>query len=169
MTDVIETLARALRKAYESADIPKPDAATTLLAQITPALDAAAMQRMALDDKSILALIDERDYAQGMADKLAYAIGGDAIGEHSNLNRPWANALEIAQARTPLAEARKLPEVQALVEACDNLLEAILAENKFRDRALTITGPTANLKWLVEAEDDARAALRPFTGEARHE
>ncbi len=48
MSDVIETLARALRKAYESADIPKPDAATTLLAQIAPTLRAEGMEMAAL-------------------------------------------------------------------------------------------------------------------------
>jgi hypothetical protein len=51
------------------------------------------------------------------------------------------------------------PEVLALVEALDNLLEAITAENQFHDRSLTITGPTVNLKWLLEAEDEARAAI----------
>jgi len=48
-------------------------------------------------------------------------------------------------------------------EALDNLLEAITANDKFGDRSLTTTGPTANLKWLLEAEEDARAAL---TGKA---
>lgn len=51
------------------------------------------------------------------------------------------------------------PEVLALVEALDNLLEAITAENQFHDRSLTITGPTVNLKWLLEAEDEAHAAI----------
>lgn len=46
-----------------------------------------------------------------------------------------------------------------LVEALDNLLEAISAETQHGDRSLTITGPTANLKWLIEAQDDARAIL----------
>ena len=46
-----------------------------------------------------------------------------------------------------------------LRDALDNLLEAISALDRHSDRALTITGPTANLKWLLEAEDDARAAL----------
>jgi hypothetical protein len=45
----------------------------------------------------------------------------------------------------------------------DDLLNAITAENKFGDRSLTITGPTANLKLLMGAEDDALAAIAPFT------
>jgi hypothetical protein len=58
-----------------------------------------------------------------------------------------------------LPAAPDTPEVLALVEALDNLLEAITAENQFHDRSLTITGPTVNLKWLLEAEDEARAAI----------
>ncbi|WRH62090.1 MAG: hypothetical protein RSE12_17210 [Fuscovulum sp.] len=49
--------------------------------------------------------------------------------------------------------------VAELVEALDNLLEAVSAKDQHGDGALTITGPTANLKWLIEAEDDARAIL----------
>ena len=49
--------------------------------------------------------------------------------------------------------------IEAMTDALDNLLEAINAEDKFHDRSLTITGPTANLKWLLEAEEEARAAL----------
>ena len=53
--------------------------------------------------------------------------------------------------------------IEALTDALDNLLEAITAEDQFHDRSLTITGPTANLRWLLEAEDDARAALKGET------
>ena len=49
--------------------------------------------------------------------------------------------------------------IEALTDALDNLLEAISAEDQFHDRSLTITGSTANLRWLLEAEEDARAAL----------
>ena len=45
------------------------------------------------------------------------------------------------------------------VEALDDLLEAITAEDRFRDRSLTITGSTANLKWLLDAENNARTTL----------
>jgi predicted DCC family thiol-disulfide oxidoreductase YuxK len=62
-----------------------------------------------------------------------------------------------------LAAAMQLPEGRALVDAADDLLNAITAENKFGDRSLTITGPTANLKLLMGAEDDALAAIAPFT------
>ena len=51
------------------------------------------------------------------------------------------------------------------VEALDDLLEAITAEDRFGDRSLTITGPTANLKWLLETEEEARATLAEIEGE----
>lgn len=56
--------------------------------------------------------IDERDTAQEWADKLAYAVADqDVIGEHSSLNNPWLNALEILDSRgdptsTPEQEQR---------------------------------------------------------------
>ncbi len=62
--------------------------------------------------------------------------------------------------------AQPSPDVAALVEALQDLLDAVLAEDKFRDRALTITGPTRNLKLLLEAEDNAHAALARVKGGA---
>ena len=49
-------------------------------------------------------LIDERDRAHDAADELALAIvrffgDGDDIGEHSNFNCPWKNALELIERR----------------------------------------------------------------------
>ena len=52
------------------------------------------------------------------------------------------------------------------VDALDDLLEAITAEDRFGDRSLTITGSTANLKWLLDAEDTARATLAEIKGES---
>ena len=49
--------------------------------------------------------------------------------------------------------------IATLVEALDNLIDAITAEDSIGDRPLIITGPTKNLKWLIEATDDAYAAL----------
>src|SRR5688572_21322360 len=96
--------------------------ATTLLIQagrISPPLIAAAR----LVDQEIHALRDEverlrwaltsasveherqmeqalreRDEAQEWADRLAYAIAPQSvIGEHSSLNNPWQNALDVPQ------------------------------------------------------------------------
>lgn len=62
---------------------------------------AAAPTPPAQEDKEILQVIDERDQYHEWADKLADAIAkrfGIEIGEHSNLNSPWENALEAIEA-----------------------------------------------------------------------
>ena len=57
-----------------------------------------ALAVAATHDAEILRLIDERDEAQEWADRLAAVAGGpDVVGEHSNANSPWANALELLQ------------------------------------------------------------------------
>ena len=64
-----------------------------------------------------------------------------------------------------LAAAMELPQIKALKlirDELDNLLDAITADDKFGDRSLTITGPTSNLKWLIEAQDDARSAIAAY-------
>ena len=53
----------------------------------------------------------------------------------------------------------KIEAAEKLAEAADSLLDAILAEDRLGGRSLTIQGSTAALKWLIEAEDDAKAAL----------
>jgi hypothetical protein len=57
-------------------------------------------------DQELMQVIAERDQYHEWADKLADAIAekfGVDIGEHSNLNSPWANALEAIE--TPAQEA----------------------------------------------------------------
>lgn len=61
---------------------------------------AALEKTHASDLDALCETIDERDRAEEWADKLAHAIGGEEIGEHSSTNCPWANALEIAESRT---------------------------------------------------------------------
>lgn len=51
-------------------------------------------------DQDVLAVIDERDEYQKRADELAHAIAsvtGADLGEHSNMNDPWRNALDAAK------------------------------------------------------------------------
>lgn len=55
-------------------------------------------QELALEERDLLQAIDQRDGYHDWADKLAQAIAahtGEEIGEHSNVNDPWANALEL--------------------------------------------------------------------------
>ena len=60
----------------------------------------------------------------------------------------------------PAVQPDTADRIEQLTDALDNLLQAITAEDQFHDRSLTITGSTANLRWLLEAEDDALAALK---------
>ena len=80
---------------------------------------------------------------------------------YSDMDEGWliglfANAIMAGYDRATLEPD---PRVEKLVEALDNLLDAITASDEIGDRTLTITGSTANLTWLLETEDDARAAL----------
>ena len=56
------------------------------------------------EEIAFIQIINERDSYHDMADKLANAIElhfGSAIGEHSNMNCPWENALELFPQREP--------------------------------------------------------------------
>ncbi len=57
------------------------------------------------------------------------------------------------------AHATLTVRVKEARKALEGLRDAVTAEDKFGDRALTITGSTANLKWLLDADCDARAWL----------
>lgn len=61
---------------------------------------AEAQQHVTNLKLDLTQIMDERDRATKAADDLAYAIAPDTvIGEHTNANFPWANALEILKAR----------------------------------------------------------------------
>lgn len=65
---------------------------------------AAVEQAAAQDEREIAELIDQRDNAEDWANKLSDAIAshtGAYIGEHSNMNCPWANALEAIENTRP--------------------------------------------------------------------
>ena len=75
--------------------IPIADAVVAREALLA-ALPASTESTGAEDEQesAILAVMQERDAAIEWADRLAYALGGPGIGEHSNLNDPWQNALD---------------------------------------------------------------------------
>lgn len=66
-------------------------------------VEAANLEaRLAEAERDMDQLIGERDHAQDMADKLADALAtllGVEIGEHSNMNCPWEQALEAFEER----------------------------------------------------------------------
>lgn len=95
----------------------------------------------AINGEKIEALTKERDEAMQLLQTL------------SNMNGDLSR--DMYKTKLLLAKA---------VEALDDLLEAITAEDRFGDRSLTITGPTANLKWLLETEEEARTTLAEIEG-----
>jgi chromosome segregation ATPase len=54
--------------------------------------------RLAREEASHSATLEQRDRAEEYADRLASEINGDENGEHTNLNCPWENALEASSA-----------------------------------------------------------------------
>lgn len=102
--------------------------------------------------------IDDRDRFHDMADKFAYAVAPEeVIGEHSSMNCPWENALDLI---TPMAEVEKLREElerqTALAEqgarANQELkrLRAELAEYEVMNPQQCPAGKHAD--WLVDSE-----------------
>ena len=85
------------------------------------------------DDADALGLIDERDEAQAWADLLAGVIASpDEIGEFSNINNPFVNALEIARDRA--SERNRLAGIRStltreLSRVSDSCDAALLAGN----------------------------------------
>lgn len=64
--------------------------------------------RLADEERQHGQTIDDRDHFHDMADKLAYAVAPEeVIGEHSSMNCPWENALDLI---TPMPEVEKLRE-----------------------------------------------------------
>ena len=64
-------------------------------------------------------IIAQRDSYHEWADKLAHAIGGLDVGEHSNINNPWQNAIEMAEALHTRAEAAEKERDEAREEAAN--------------------------------------------------
>jgi hypothetical protein len=78
-------------------------------AQSRHAAEREALEKRIDDlDESESQLITERDCAESWADGLAAAIGkyfGQDIGEHSNMENPWQNAIEIIENAQPLSDS----------------------------------------------------------------
>ncbi|MFG2412342.1 hypothetical protein [Streptomyces goshikiensis] len=91
------------------------------LTELRTKLEIAERQNRELD-RALSDTIKERDFADDMADKLAYAVAPiEVIGEHSSANCPWQNALDLI---TPVAEVDRLRKENAELEAGLGLNEA---------------------------------------------
>lgn len=73
--------------------------------------ECPAKERVAKEERAHSVTMDERDQYHEMADKLADAIAahfGEDIGEHSNLNCPWTQALELIESRASASAGTSL-------------------------------------------------------------
>jgi hypothetical protein len=92
----------------------------------TPLPGNAARQPVGVDeatDRALDEIIDQRDRCEEVADELADQIAritGVDIGEHSNANCPWQNAIEAAEEYKP-AEAVDLGAVREALQAAEGL------------------------------------------------
>lgn len=129
-----------------------------LAAEVERLTDAIAREEKAHD-----ITISQRDRAEVMADKLARAIGGDEVGEHSSADCPWSNALDMASTLTAdLATSRAETAAvrERLLKWCDerqfdvvNCMElraneeanAVIWLNNFRAAISTLAEATAAL------------------------
>jgi hypothetical protein len=97
----LDQIEAAARNAARIGSGIHPDTALTLAAEIRRLRDALAKEERMHGET-----IDDRDRMHDMADKLAYAVAPEeVIGEHSSMNCPWENALDLI---TPMAEVEKL-------------------------------------------------------------
>lgn len=98
---------------------PDLRAAAAAVEKLTAERDAALAEVARLraeanrEEAAQLQVLEQRDRAEEWADKLAFALGGEAIGEHSTMNNPWQNALdnptvdaEVARLREAIAAHR---------------------------------------------------------------
>lgn len=114
-------------------------------------------------DRSLDEVMRERDYAQDMADKLAAAIAPeDVLGEHSDGNFPWQNALDwaVEKERTFAEQQAELDRLRDLITRAQNAvdsgdLDAVRA---------ALSGPVP-VAPLPEAELVDDAAVVPAAGE----
>lgn len=88
-------------------------------------------------------------------------VGGVEISVGDVIEHQAAEVIRLTQINAELtaANAALMVRVEEAREVVDNLSSAIMATDQFMDRSLTITGPTGNLKWLIESTDDAIAWL----------
>lgn len=120
--DDIERAVPRLTEYVEQSD------AVRVVAEGAPALLAEVRRlrtELAREERLHGGTVDDRDQAQEIADKLAYAVAPvEVIGEHSSMNCPWTNALELI---TSKADVDKLRARVAEMQPDADLLEALRA------------------------------------------
>lgn len=117
------------------------------------------------EERAHLETIDQRDQAEAAADMLARDIAritGEAIGEHSNLNSPWANAHEAAEEYI----AASTPSQSDVIEKCARVAEeravqlrALAANHVARGMSRT----ASQIDNKADLADNIAAAIRKLT------
>lgn len=124
---------------------------------------ARLLKRIKELERSESQLIDERDHAQKAANALAYTIAPvEVIGEHSNMNDPWTEALEALDNERARHEGRHA--------ALKQEMEAVKAEKEMAD--VEIQHLEAKLQeYEQRGQDEIGASIPParYNKEGRHE
>ena len=110
----------------------------TLWVAADPAALEAKVERLkaelAAERRDVVKLIGERDRAEKAADRLAYAIAPvEAIGEHSNDNDPWANAVDNLEATLARLTRERDEARQGRSEALARLGDMTKFRNGYRN------------------------------------
>jgi chromosome segregation ATPase len=152
-------------EAYKGRGLHDPDCqcdSAEALATVTKHIEALTAER----DEHWKSFVHWRKEADALTEQLeaarADAKEAEAYAEELERDLKTCHMAQAVMDNTVTGLEAKLAKA---VEALDGLLEAITATTQHGDRSLTITGPTANLKWLLETEEEARATLAEIEGE----
>jgi hypothetical protein len=135
----------------------------------TPALDAAVMQRMAAEAIEEAKSTYEKD-AVGMAKYEDVSDVFKACAGAAEVIADKVRALPLPTPADRLAEARKLPEVQAMVEALRDASQSLVdAAEEIAELRLTLGETDLELPWLSDSIVESIAALHRGGGEVMQE
>jgi hypothetical protein len=144
------------------------------LATALRALSAEAARERPTDDALWDKTLKERDDYHDMADKLAQAIGAYfnvEIGEHSNLNCPWLQALEAIESAEPAEAARERQAREAVDEHLRQSMASrgLALEGDFFPPWMSMVVSFDHERNAKEAAESEASTLRSKLDEARED
>jgi hypothetical protein len=126
---------------YEDDSVEFAEAYRAMLAAAHQAPVAMAEQQRPTDDDLWDATLRDRDTYHEWVDKLAGAIAKHfkaEIGEHSNMNCPWAEALEVIEGAEPVASVAKEATKEAETGVQANVLPPFAAPASQHSASVTV-------------------------------
>ena len=108
-TELWATYTQDGRMTYSTTDTPKSGVNEYVTRSQAEAIIAAERAKLTKEEADHTRSLEERDRYHDVADKLAQAIADryqSDIGEHSNINDPWQNALNLIEADNAALTAR---------------------------------------------------------------